>query len=311
VVGLMPRTRRWASLTTQLGLCATLHASIATTLVIATTEVAHAQKTALSTQKLIDQAREKFDDQQYDESIQKLSAALLRQDITPAQKTEVYRWLAYNYIVLKQDDAAKTALYALYAVDEDYALPDKESPKFREPFTKYKQAWIDDGKPGKPKAAEKPPTPVTIKHLPLAQVPHDRSFVVKGSLDDADGRTKRIAVLYRTGASGKFTEAAATLDDAGFQFTIPASAVKPPIVEYYVEAFDKGGLPIAGRGDADLPLRVVVQGEQSGSVFGEWWFWSIVGVAVAGGVVGAYFATQQKNGGTSGPTNAGFTVVLK
>src|SRR5258708_3923783 len=60
---------------------------------------AYAQR-SISTQKLIDQARERFEEQQYDESIQKLSAALLRPDITPAQKIDVYRWLAYNYIVL-------------------------------------------------------------------------------------------------------------------------------------------------------------------------------------------------------------------
>ena len=46
-------------------------------------------------------------------SIQKLSAALLRQDASRAQKIEIYRWLAYNYIVLKQDDAAKAHAQSL------------------------------------------------------------------------------------------------------------------------------------------------------------------------------------------------------
>src|SRR5262249_50681512 len=115
---------RAARVALSLSLAAVGHATVAGTvaLVVATPSIAHAQKGGVSTQKLIDQAREKFDDQQYDESIQKLSAALLRSDATDKQKTEVYRWLAYNYIVLKQDENAKTAVYALYALDEEYTL---------------------------------------------------------------------------------------------------------------------------------------------------------------------------------------------
>jgi hypothetical protein len=307
--GQMSRPSRLITLVAQTGLLATLHLSLATTAIVVMTEsTAFAQKGGLSTQKLIDQAREKFEDQQYDESIQKLSAALLRSDITVEQKTEVYRWLAYNYIVLKQEDSAKTAAYALYALDEDYALPAKESPKFREPFAKFKTQWIDEGRPGK-KTTEKAVAAVTIKHLPPSEAPHDRSFVVSGSLDDTEHRTARVAVLYRTGASGKFIEGSATLELGSFRFTVPSGAVKPPIVEYYVQAFDKGGLPIAGRGDADLPLRVVVQAEKEGSIFGTWWFWTGAAVLVGGGVTAAVLLSQ-KGGGSSGPTLGKFQIII-
>lgn len=270
--------------------------------------VAHAEGRGASTAKLIEQAKEKFDDQQYDESVQKLSAALLKSDITQAQKIEVYRWLAYNYIVLKQDDSARTAIFALYAVDEDYELPKKESPRFREPFAKYRAQWIDEGRPGKPKPTEKPPAPVVVKQLPVTTTPHDQRLEVKGTFDDPDDRIAHLSLYYRSGSSGKFEEVAARVEGSHFRAVIPATSVKPPIVEYYVAAFDKGGLPIASRGDSETPLRVAVEADQSTSLLESWWFWTIVGAVVVGGTT-TYFVTR-KSEQPSAPPQAQISVTV-
>jgi hypothetical protein len=88
--------------------------------------------------------------------------------------------------------------------------------------------------------------------------------------------------------------------------------VKPPIVEYYIQASDKGGLAIASRGDAETPLRVAVQGEASGSIFGKWWFWTGAGAVVAGGILaGVLLSSKKDNGpGATGPNNSNFTVTI-
>ena len=267
--------------------------------------IAHAQKGGQSTQKLIDDARAKFEDQQYDESIQKLSAALLRQDATKTQKIEVYRWLAYNYIVLKQEDAAKNAVYLLYALDEDYALGSSESPKFRDAFKKFKEAWVEEGKPGVAKT-DKVVTPVAIKHIPGSTVPHDQSVSVGGTVEDPDKRVAKVALFYRTGSSGKFIEVAMPLDAGAFKANIPGTAVKPPILEYYVLATDKGGIPIASRGDADTPLRLAVEAEQE-SITSKWWFWGGIGVIAVGGGILTYFALRKKD--STAPSNNSFVTI--
>jgi hypothetical protein len=301
--GSLVRRARAARFALSLALVAAGHLTVATV----APQVALAQG-KISTQKLIDQAKEKFDDQQYDESIQKLSAALLRSDVTKAQKIEIYRWLAYNYIVLKQDDSARTALFALYALDEDYALPKTESPKFREPFEKYKKQWIDEGKPGQAKT-EKPLPAVVLKQIPPAEAPHDQSIAVTGSIEDTGKRVAKITLFYRTGSSGKFLELPCTIDGGSYKATIPATAVKPPIVEYYVQASDNGGLAIATRGDAETPLRVAVQAEKEGSIFGTWWFWTGAAAIVAGGVVATYFLTRKSSTGPANP-NAGIVITI-
>lgn len=301
--GSLVRRARAARFAVSLALFATAHVSVATML----PQVAWAQN-KVPTQKLIDQAKEKFDDQQYDESIQKLSAALLRSDVSKSQKIEIYRWLAYNYIVLKQDDSARTALFALYALDEDYALPKNESPKFREPFDKYKKQWIEEGKPGQTKT-EKPLPPVVLKQIPPAEAPHDQSIAVTGSVEDTGKRVAKIVLFYRTGSAGKFLELPCALDAGSFKATIPATAVKPPIIEYYVQASDSGGLAIATRGDAETPLRVAVQAEKEGSIFGTWWFWTGAAAIVAGGVVATYLLTRKST--TPGPSpNAGIVITI-
>ncbi len=289
-----------------------MNLSVAGTVALLAPSVAHAQG-KVSTQKLIDDAKTKFEDQQYDESIQKLSAALLRSDATKAQKTEVYRWLAYNYIVLKQDESAKTAIYALYALNEDFELPKSESPKFREPFKKYREQWIEEGRPGVTKE-EKPPAPVVLKHLPPAEVPHDQSVSVSGSYDDPDKRVSKLSLFYRVGSAGKFVEVPMVTGTGAFKANIPGSAVKPPLVEYYVQASDKGGLAVASRGDAETPLRIAVAAEKDGSIFGTWWFWTGATAVVAGGVLGAILLTRKNDGpgttGPTGPTNSTVTITI-
>ena len=73
---------RVATLAWSMALLASAQGSVATMAAVTLSAIprtAHAQKGGQSTQKLIDEARARFEDQQYDESIQKLSAALLRQ----------------------------------------------------------------------------------------------------------------------------------------------------------------------------------------------------------------------------------------
>lgn len=304
------RRARAARLCVSLGLAATLHAATFSSIVfVTTTTLAADQKPSPAAQKLIDQARKAFDDASYDESLQLLSAALLKLDINDDQRIEVYRMLAYNYILLKKDDAAKSAAYKLYALNESYELPKTESPRFREPFAKWKQQWIDDGRPGKVAPTEKPPAPVTIKHSPPAEVPHDQSVAITGDVQDPDHRVAKIVVHYRPSSTSKFTTVEAKTALGGFQVNIPGSAVTPPLVEYYIEALDDAGLPIAGRGDTDAPLRIVVEGEKQGSIFGTWWFWTGTAAVVAGGVLGAILLTRKSSGGGNNP-NSNVTITL-
>ena len=104
--------------------------------------------TSQNTPGLITTGRSLFDDQRYDESIQTLSAALLRPGTSKADRIEVYRLLAYDYLVLNRKEEAEAAVRGLYALNPDFSLATSESPRFREFFADTKKRWEADGKPG-------------------------------------------------------------------------------------------------------------------------------------------------------------------
>jgi hypothetical protein len=251
---------------------------------------AHAQPPGKSvTTTLIQRGSALFDDQQYEESIQTLSAALVRPGATDVEKKEIYRLLAYNFIILKRSDEADAAVRGVLVLDEKFALPPTESPRFRDFFANTKKKWEQEGKPGKAVVGTAPVVekPVKLAHSSPAQVPQGTAIKLSGSLEDPDNRVRGVQLAYRTGAKGKYVTVAATYTLGEFRTQIPSAAVKPPLIEYYLTATDKGGLPIVARGDAATPLRIVVPEE--GGVAKSPALWVPLGLAVAGGAVAATF----------------------
>lgn len=228
-------------------------------------------------QDLIQKGQAQFEDQQYEESIQTLSAALLRPSNTPQQKVEIYRLLALNYITIGRKDEAESAVRGLLVQQPDYALPASESPRFRDFFAASRAKWEAEGRPGLQKD-EPTQKPIVIKHNTPAEVDPDKTVELRARLDDPEGRAGTVKLHYRSGSKGDFTESVATLEAGAVRVSIPAEAVKPPLVDYYFEVLDGAGGVIATRGDASAPLRIAVPEPTKG--------W-VLPVAIGGAVLGA------------------------
>jgi hypothetical protein len=259
-------------------LAAALHTTAVVTPLSALADTPRPSGTARPQQDLIARGQALFDDQQYEESIQTLSGALVRPNNTKAQKVEVYRLLALNYITLQRRDEAEAAVRGLLSLEPAYDLPKNESPRFRDFFAQVKQRWESEGRPGLVKETEPPPAPVTMKHSSPSQVDPDTQVELTATLDDPQSRVVEVKLFYRAGSNGKFEESAATNEKGHVVATIPPADVKPPLVEYYLQGFDKGGLPVVSRGDAAAPLRIAVPEPSKG--------W-VLPVAIGGGVLGA------------------------
>ncbi len=227
---------------------------------------------------LIQKGQAQFEEQQYEESIQTLSAALLRPSNTPAQQVEIYRLLALDYITLGRKDEAENAVRGLLVQQPEYEIPAKESPRFRDFFAQARAKWEAEGRPG---IVKEEPTqkPVVLKHGSPTQVEAGTTVDLRARLDDPDGRTGSVKLYYRSGSKGDFADALAEVDAAAVHATIPAAAIKPPLVDYYFEVLDGSGSVIASRGDASSPLRIAVPEASS-----KGW---VLPVAIGGGVLGA------------------------
>ena len=248
---------------------------------LATSTVARAQQpppTARPQQDLIARGQALFEDQQYEESVQTLSAALVRPVNTKAQKVDIYRFLALNFITLNRKDEAESAVRGLLSIQPDYTLSPGESPRFRDFFASVQKRWEAEGRPGLVQEAQAPPPPVSMRHTSPSQIAAGTSLDLTARLDDALGRVSSVKLYFRSGSRGKFETSDASLQAQSVHATIPPASVRPPLVEYYFQGFDKGGLPIVSRGDAGSPLRVVVPEPSKG--------W-VLPVAIGGGILGA------------------------
>jgi hypothetical protein len=263
-----------------ISLVAFLHAILATTPAFAqpAKPAKPAKPAATQPVDLIGKGQLQFEEQQYEESIQTLSAALLRPSNTQVQKVEIYRLLALNYITLGRKDEAENAVRGLLVQQPDYEIPAKESPRFRDFFAQARAKWEAEGRPG---IAKDEPTqkPVILKHGSPTQVKAGTSVELLARLEDPDGRMGSVKLFYRSGSKDDFTGLKAVTSGDSVRGSIPGSAVKPPVVDYYFEVLDSNGTVIASRGDASAPLRIAVPEPSS-----KGW---VLPVAIGGGILGA------------------------
>jgi len=294
----MSRTVSQSARALALGLSVTIASAALSPLpVLAQPKAAPAKPSSTST--LLDRAQSLFDDQHYEESIQTLSGALVRPGNTQDEKNSVLKLLAFNYIAMGNKDAeADAAVRAIYVNDETYELPKGESPRFRDFFKKTKSAWESEGKPGKA-ATGTAPTPesaIKITYSPPAQVDPNAAVKIEGKVEeDPDARVQSVELAVKSGPNGKFQEKQLVFSMGSFRGEILPTSVQPPLVEFYILALDKDGLPLASRGDVDAPLRIAVP-EPKRSVFVSPAFWIPVTATVVVGAVltGVLVATLGK-----------------
>lgn len=244
---------------------------------------AAADSSATKAPSLLSRASEMYEDQRYEESIQVLSAALVRPGSPNSEKIAVYKLMAQNYILLRKDDEAESAFRALLALSPDFRLPTAESPRFRVVFDKVRSKWEAEGRPGLLLPEARPLSEVKLSCKGEGVAKNGESYSLDATLTDGGTRAKSLTLFARTGGKGKFVVAwrgDARTGKSGLR--IAPAGVKAPLLEYYVEADDAGGLALASCGDATQPFRVAVPENKSGS----WVPWAVGGVVGAGLLVG-------------------------
>jgi tetratricopeptide (TPR) repeat protein len=249
---------------------------------------------------LISRGEQEYDELRFEEALQTLSAALIRAGNSEADQIRIYRLLAFTYLALDRQDEASGAYRRLLGLNPEFQAGADISPRMREFFDQVRQQWEVAGRPGTPA-----PDPVTIRHRSPPQAERETEVELSATIEGAAGRVQNLILRYRRGGSEEavFQELDCVRHGEEWSVTIPAEAVAPPLVEYYFEARDAGGLPIAARGDVAAPLRIAVP-EPGGNVVEEAWFWVLIGGAVAligggialGVVLGEEGATPQPQG---------------
>jgi hypothetical protein len=251
-------------------------------------------------QNLLELGRQQYDDLRYEEALQTLSAAIIRRGNTPQTEIQIYELLALSYQSLNRNDEAEGAYRLVLVRDPNHQLSSDIAPRIIEFFNGVKQRWEAEGRPGIAQQGSMSATqgagqaaPVAIEHRSPAQQQRNHAVPLTARLDDPGHRVARLVLAFRSGSRGLFRRLDATQNEQGdYVATVPAEAVRPPLVEYYFEAVDSNGVPVQARGDAFAPLRVAVP--EPGGI--PTWAWIGGGVLVAGAaaaiVVGVIVAGQ-------------------
>ena len=250
---------------------------------------------------LIARGETEYGELRFQEALQTLSAALVRSGNSRSEQATIYRLLAFTYLALRREEEASGAYRSMLPLDPDFVIGDDIAPRIREFFAGVRERWEQDGRPG-----TGPPLPVEIRHRSPPEAEREQPVELEAEVQDPAHRVARLVLAYRQGTDAVFTREDAEPGSGNYTATIPGGAVLPPLVEYYFEALDEGGLPIAARGDVAAPLRIAVPEPGGINVLEQWWFWTIIGVVVAGGIVAAILIADAVQ---SGGANTGTLVI--
>ncbi len=235
---------------------------------------------ALATQRgRLAQARKQYLSQEYERVIRLLGPLVQSPLATISEKVEAYELLGLSYLILGETKRAREAFEDLLGLDPGHQLRDpSDSPKLRLFFESVKESFV----PG-----YKIRSLVTLEHSAPTGATAGRRVELGALIVEGGKEVGQVQLRWRR--SGLLTYEVASMARSGQQllagFILPddTSGYK---LEYYIEARDTRGQVAARIASPERPMVLTVSGgaRPSQSILRKWWFWTIIGAAVVGGV---------------------------
>jgi MYXO-CTERM domain-containing protein len=228
----------------------------------------------------LDEAREMFANFQLEGLLTKLEFALAVKGISPEQKVEVFRLMAFTHASFDDLGKAEEAFVKLLEVKPDHQLQGA-SPKVRQAFTSAQRLFRER-------------QAVKLTHAPPRPLESEKTTTVDVVAQAGGDRVAAMTLHYRAqGAGGGFSQVSmAAGEQSSWSAAMPNAFPGAPgrrTVEYFIRARDKNGGLLASIGEEEKPLTVEIDAvAQSGPpIYKQWWFWTAAGVLVAGAAAGA------------------------
>jgi hypothetical protein len=191
-----------------------------------------------------------FEEQEYGGAIQTLGPVTRDARATRAQRLRALELIALAQFIRNDHAAARATFERILDIDPGYQLRDTSgSPQLREFFDELKSQLIPNYDPKAGADLEHAAPTAGSAGAPIEL----QVRITRGNVFDLIVATRR---------RGELTYAVAPLRPRGenrwHTRITPAAAAKPYVLEYYVEARDAGGGPIARIGAPDQPLEIAL-----------------------------------------------------
>jgi hypothetical protein len=244
-------------------------------------------------------------DANFEEALTAARTLLARTDLSAAQRNGALETLATAQLATRDQRGARETLTLLYSRDPDHRMLDRDaSPTVIAAFDRARES-------------RPTPTPVTIESAIPAALPARTAPVLQVRLTAGADAVNELRLSYRQGETRDFQRVLMEHSDPSTaQARIPVlDGEAEYTLDWYVEALAPSQTIVGRLGDALQPLTLLVprapariatdvlrlnerggrsgarEGEDGGSLFGRWWFWTAVGVVALGGATAAYVLT--------------------
>ena len=253
---------------------------------------------AQAIEKFLAKGQALYNDQEYAAAIQALAPVTRDARATRAQRLRALEIVALSHFIRGDEGSARATFERILDIDPGYQLRDTSgSPKIRAFFDELKKALIPNYDPD---------AGADLEHA--APTAGAAARLIELEVRATRGSERVFEIIIATRRRGELTfhmQSALPRGDGKWRarFTPPASS-KPYVLEYYVEARDAGGAPIARIAAPDTPLEIALTA--GGSDKERPWYgrWYVIGGAavVAAGITGlAIAATRGPGPGTLPP----------
>jgi hypothetical protein len=243
-------------------------------------------------------------DANFEEALTAARALLARADLSAAQRNGALEALATAQLATRDQRGARETLTLLYSRDPDHRMLDRDaSPTVIAAFDRARES-------------RPTPAPVTIESAAPAALAERTAPVLQVRLTAGADAVNELRLSYRQGETRDFQRVLMEHSDLSTaQARIPVlDGEAEYTLDWYVEALAPSQTIVGRLGDALQPLTLMVpraparlvaevlrgnegggrggaRDEESGSIFGTWWFWTAVGVVALGGATAAYVLT--------------------
>jgi hypothetical protein len=253
---------------------------------------------AQAIEKYLARGKQLFDDQEYAAVIQALTPVTRDARATRAQRLRALELIALSHFIRNDQGAARATFERILDIDPGYQLRDTSgSPKIREFFDELKRRLI----PG-----YNPDAGADLEHAAPTAGAAARPIELEVRATRGGERVFELVVATRRrGELGYRFTAGAPRGEGKWRFRVtPEPSSKPYVLEYYVEARDAGGAPIARIAAPDAPLEIALAAgvRDRRQWYRRWYVIAGAGAVVAAGVTGiAVAATRGPGPGTLPP----------
>jgi hypothetical protein len=245
----------------------------------------------------LDRGRQLFDEQEYAAAIQALTPVTRDVRATRAQRLRALELIALAQFIRNDQGAARATFERILDIDPGYQLRDTSgSPHIRAFFDHLKKQLIPNFDPSAGADLEyAAPTAASAGKPVELEV-----RVTRGNVFDLV-----VATRHQGELSYALTPLAPRGDNRWRARIRPSPSSRPYVLEYYVEARDAGGAPIARIAAPDQPLEIALAPGGSDGGPRPWysrWYVIAGGAALAAGIGGVVVAaTRGPDPGTLPP----------